>query len=73
MERAAANKNVPRKVPLGTPSTNVIPFRKKANRRLSDEWVREYLRSIYGDPMQPFERRVKAAMLSPWFGERWGT
>jgi len=67
---------VQNKVPLGTPTAKVIPFRQRpkpepnANR---DQRIREYLRSIYNDPTQPLETRAKAAILSPWFGEQWDT
>jgi len=64
------------KVPLGTPTAKVLPFKRKpkpepiANR---DQRIREYLRSIYNDPTQPLKTRARAAILSPWFGEQWDT
>jgi hypothetical protein len=61
-------------IPLPTPSAKVIPFARRPNVEPTanrDQRIREYLRSIYTDPTQPLETRVKAAIFSPWFGERW--
>jgi len=59
----AAYTRVPNKVPLGTPSSNVVPFQR---RRLSKDDAKasriKYLRRICKDPAWPFEVRIRAAL-----------